>query len=209
MRFAIIGAGNVGTALAVASRRAGHTVTLSASDPASARSTAEKTDCLAAPSNREAVQDADVVFLAVPFQTVPSLLDELGETLNGKIVVDVTNRRDPANPGATLDGSSVAEQIQARVPGARVVKAFNTVFASNQAEPVVDGMPLDGFVAGDDADAKRVILDLMQKVGYRPLDVGPLAMARALEGLAQINIFLNMNNGWSWRTGWKLIGPTK
>ena len=93
-------------------------------------------------------------------------------------------------------------------PNARVVKAFNTVFAAHQADPVVDGIHLDGFVAGDDGAAKEQVLGLVGSLGFRPIDAGALAMARALEGMAVLNISLNMTNGWPWQTGWKLLGPT-
>lgn len=97
--------------------------------------------------------------------------------------------------------------MQQAAPQARVVKAFNTVLAANQAEPAVDGTQLDGFVAGDDQDAKAAVLEVLGKVGYRPLDVGPLSAARYLEGMAFLNIALNARNGWDWQTGWKLVDP--
>jgi 8-hydroxy-5-deazaflavin:NADPH oxidoreductase len=77
-----------------------------------------------------------------------------------------------------------------------------------QASPFVDGIQLDGFVAGDDAGAKERVLELIGSLGFRPIDAGPLAMARAPEGLAVLNISLNLANNWSWQTEWKLLGPT-
>lgn len=143
------------------------------------------------------------------YPTLNGVLDELGNSLRGKILVDATNRVNPVDPGSFLDGASAAEGVQSRVPSARVVKAFNSAFASRQANPVVDGVALDGFVAGDDADAKRAVLDLVGQMGFRPIDAGPLVMARVLEGMALLNISLNINNGWIWQNGWKLVGPTK
>jgi predicted dinucleotide-binding enzyme len=67
---------------------------------------------------------------------------------------------------------------------------------------------LDGFVAGDDPGAKRQVLDLVQSLGFRPIDTGPLTMSRALEAMGMLNISLNMKNDWPWQTGWKLVGPT-
>jgi len=132
------------------------------------------------------------------------MCQELGDAINGKIVIDVTNRFEPGQ----LNGPSNAENIQAMAGRAKVVKAFNTVFASNQANPEVDGVQLDGFVAAGDANAKQTVLELLDSFGYRPVDAGPLAMARALEGMGTLNISLNMNNKWPWQTGWKLVGPT-
>jgi hypothetical protein len=209
MNIAIIGAGNVGGALAASLTKAGHSVTISSRDPEDAADLAKRTGATAAASSEAAVSGAEAVILAVPFQAVGGLGAELRAALEGKVVVDVTNRVDPEDPGQTLDGTSVAEQLQAQVPGARVVKAFNTVFASNQADPMVEGRELDGFVAADDQEAKEAVLGLADSIGFRPIDAGPLAMARALEAMAALNIILQLKNDWSWQTGWKLIGPTE
>jgi 8-hydroxy-5-deazaflavin:NADPH oxidoreductase len=165
---------------------------------------AAEIDANAARSNAEAVTDAEIVILAVPFDAVQSIASELGSGLDGKILIDVTNRFRPEQ----LDGSSNAELIQGMAPTALVVKAFNTVFASHQVDPVIDGIQLDGYVAGDDAIAKQRVLELVDSLGFRPIDTGSLAMARALEGMALLNISLNMVNGWPWQTGWKLLGPS-
>jgi len=108
-----------------------------------------------------------------------------------------------------LDGTSNAEEIQAGARGARVVKAFNTLLGSRMSDPVVGGVQLDGYLAGDDAAAKATVTELVRSLGFHPVDVGPLVMARALEALALLNINLNAANGWVWQTGWKLVGPTK
>ncbi len=208
MNIAIIGAGNVGRALAGSSVRAGHTVTISSSDRQDAQAVARATGARAAESNGAAVESAEVVILAVPYPAVAGLLDELGDALSGRIVVDVTNRPTPDLSGTATDGSSAAESIQARLPGARVVKAFNTAFASRMADPIVDGMQVDGFVAGDDEQAKAAVLELAGSIGFRPIDAGSLAFARTLEALAWLNISLNRKNGWAWQDGWKLVGPT-
>lgn len=208
MNIAIIGAGNVGRALAGSSVRAGHTVTLSSRSQEDAELCAKETGAQAAGSNKDAVEAAAVAVFAVSYPDLDGLLAELGDALTGKIVVDVTNRMDPNDPAQAIDGTSAAEQIQSRVPAARVVKAFNTVFAGRQTDPIVDGIQLDGFVAGDDGQAKATVLELVESIGLRPIDAGSLSMARALEALALLNITLNMRNGWSWQSGWKLVGPT-
>ena len=87
------------------------------------------------------------------------------------------------------------------------MKAFNTAFASRQTDPTVSGLRADGYVAGDDEDAKATVLGLAEAIGFNPVDVGGLAMARYLEGMAWLNISLQMKNGWSWQAGWKLVGP--
>jgi NADPH-dependent F420 reductase len=206
MRIAIIGVGNVGSALARACNVAGHTVVVSARNPAHAEKIADELRVAAAASNSEAAQDADMVVLAVPAKAVASVLDEIAELVAGTIVVDPTNPVDEDREAILRASASLAEAVVLLAPGARVVKAFNTVFASRLNHPVIDGVPLDGFYAGDDATAKQVVADLLAEMGFRPIDAGELLTARALELMAFLNITLNARNGWSWRSGWKLLG---
>jgi predicted dinucleotide-binding enzyme len=204
MNIGIIGAGNVGQALATASVRAGHAVTITSTTVGEAERVAAAVGAKAVASNSAAVADAEAVILAVPFDAIRAITQELGPALDGKVLIDVTNRFAPEQ----LGGPSNAEQAQTMAPNARVVKAFNTIFASHQADPAIDGIQLDGFVAGDDPAAKQQALALVASLGFRPIDAGPLAMARALEGMGTLNISLNAANGWPWQSGWKLLGPT-
>lgn len=203
MDIAIIGAGNVGTALAGAFARAGHRVTISAAHPEHAAQVAESTGTASARTNQEAVAAGDVVILAVPGTAFDAIVGEVGDELTGKVVVDVSNRATPDPSGA---GTSAAEELQARIPDATVVKAFNTAFASRQADPNVAGVPVDGFVAGDDDAAKRTVLELVESIGFRPVDAGSLAVARTLEGMAWLNINRNMQGG-TWQDAWVILGP--
>jgi NADPH-dependent F420 reductase len=207
MRVAIIGAGNVGRALATSFTRSGHEVIVTAHDPAHARAVARDTGALAGESNAAAAAAADVVVLAVPFTQAQAVADEIRQGVSGKPVVDTSNRMAFGADGPTIDnGPSNAERLAGWLPEALVVKAFNTVFASNQADPIVDGVQLDGFVASDDAAAKAAILALVDSIGLRPIDAGPLNRAQQLEQLAFLNIALNATNGWRWESGWKLAG---
>jgi NADPH-dependent F420 reductase len=208
MRIGIIGAGNVGRALAESGVRAGHTVTVSSRSPEDAELVAKETGARAAASNREAINTADVVILAVGYPDIDTLLGEIGDALPGKIVVEVSNRVNPNNPGLVIDGTSNAEEVQRRIPAARVVKAFNTIFASLQTNPIVEGVKLDGYVAGDDEEAKAAALDFVESIGLRPIDAGPLSMARALEAMATLIIFLQIRDSGSWQSGWKILDPT-
>jgi 8-hydroxy-5-deazaflavin:NADPH oxidoreductase len=206
MKVAIIGAGNVGKALAGSAERAGHDVTLAAQHVEHAQEAATTTGATAAPSTTDAVRDADVVILAVPASALETVALEIGDELAGKAVVDVTNHPTP-DPSAPSN-ESTAEVLQSRLPQARVVKAFNTAFASRQANPVIDGIAIDGYIAGDDPGAKKAVSELARSIGFRPVDVGPLLMARTLEAMAWLNINLQMQNNWPWQAGWKLVGPT-
>ena len=208
MDIAIIGTGNVGSALAGACVAAGHSVVLSARHADHAQKVAAEVGARAAGSNREAVDGADLVVLAVPATATAPVVEELADGLDGRVVVDPTN---PMNlpPDELLHGTgAVTEALRVLAPGARFVKAFNTIFASRLTDPVIDGVPLDGLYAGDDEAAKETVAGLLADLGFRPLDIGPLGAARVLELLAFVNISLNARNGWPWRSGWKLLGPT-
>jgi 8-hydroxy-5-deazaflavin:NADPH oxidoreductase len=206
MRIAIIGAGNVGQALATSFMSAGHSVALASRDPQGAAEVGAATGARVAPSNDEAVAHADIVVLATPFTSAPEIAAEIGQAVNGKVVVDVTNRMSFGPEGPAIDTTtSNAEELAALLPGASVVKAFNTLFASNQRRPIRGGVQLDAYVAGDDAAAKGKVLDLVASIGLNPVDVGPLDRARQLEGLAFLNIALNIANNGNWQSGWKLV----
>jgi NADPH-dependent F420 reductase len=208
MKIAIIGAGNVGGALAVASTKAGHAVVLAAMDPARAKTAADAAGAQSAASNAEAVDGADVVILAVPGSTLATVAAELGSALDGKVVVDSTNPLNSSYSDLTTSGVSSAELLQQQLPGARVVKAFNTIFAGRHSNPTENGQPLDAFLAGDDTASKVTVSQFADSLGYRVLDAGGLRMARSLEEMAFLNISLNAANGWAWQSGWKLVGPT-
>ena len=202
MRIGIIGAGNVGKALASSMERAGHDVVISASTPDSAAAAAHEVGAHAATSNVEAVRDADVVILAVPYVGAgDAVASEIRDAVSGKTVIDVTNPIRPDFTGLATTEKSGAEELQGRMPGANVVKAFNTIFASNQANP---SPSVDAYVAADDAAARAQVSELAESIGFTPVEVGPLSAARALEGMAYINIGLNAQNGWSWTSSWKL-----
>jgi 8-hydroxy-5-deazaflavin:NADPH oxidoreductase len=216
VRIAIIGVGNVGSALARVSVGTGHTVVLASRNPQRAADVAAvigadlgaEIGVEAAPSVVEAVHGADLVVLAVPSTAVAGIADDIRQHVTGTIVVDPTNPVRDDMAGLLSDSGSVAEGAQLLLPDAFVVKALNTIFAGRLADPVIDGIPLDGFYAGDDAAAKARVAELLAAIGLRPLDVGALPMARALEEMALVNISFNVRYGWPWQTGWKLLGPT-
>jgi len=207
MKIAIIGSGKVGKALARSSVRAGHQVTLSATSADNAAEAAKATGAHAATSNVEAVKDADLVIVAVPYDKLGEVFRGLGSSVDGKVVVDATNHVNTQNPGEVLGTTSNAEEIQKRHPTVLVVKAFNYAFASRMADPSVGGTCLDGFVDGDNQAAKDKVLELVKSIGFRPIDAGPLVMARVLEGMALLNITLQIRHSWPWQNGWKLVGP--
>ncbi|MDX8035413.1 NAD(P)-binding domain-containing protein [Lentzea sp. BCCO 10_0856] len=206
MRVAVVGAGNVGAGLAKAATAAGHEVTVAAAHQENAVKVAEQVGGAAAATAADAAKGADVVVLAVPAGVAADVLAEIKDT--DAVVVDATNPLNETYSDLTTGGSSQAEQLAGAVPGVKLVKAFNTVFASRLGDTNEGGLPLDGFYAGDDEQAKQVVADLLASLGFRPIDAGGLRMARALEELAFLNITLNARNGWAWQSGWRLAGPT-
>lgn len=207
MKIAVIGAGNVGKALAGSFTRAGHDVTVSASSPESAQEKAPEVGAKPAASNRDAVRDAEVVVLTVWFSQCEDVGREIAGEARGKVVIDVTNPLKPTYDGLVTEGGpSAAERIAEWMPGAKVAKAFNTIFAAIQTNPGLHGAAADGFFATDDDEARRIVGELVESIGLRPVDVGPLRMARYLEALHFVNVTLNMSNGWSWNSAWKLLG---
>jgi 8-hydroxy-5-deazaflavin:NADPH oxidoreductase len=206
MDVAIIGAGNVGGSLARAFTRSGHNVTITARNPERRAAVAEATGATAVDTNAEAARSAEIIVLATPFTSAADVAAEISAVAAGRVIVDTTNRMSFGPSGPDMDTTtSNAEELAALLPGSHVVKAFNTLFASNQADPILDDVQLDGFVAGDDAAAKAKVLSLVASIGLEPVDVGPLARARQLESLAFLNITLNATHNGAWRSGWKLV----
>ncbi|SMD26603.1 NADPH-dependent F420 reductase [Kibdelosporangium aridum] len=208
MRIAIIGAGNVGGALSAAAVKAGHQVTVTAKNVDHAAKVAADTGATAAESNEKAAESADVVVLAIPGDVVPEVAAQLKDTVAGKVVVDATNPLNATFSDLVIEGVSGGSDLQSRIPQARVVKAFNTILAARHATPQENGVPLDAYFAGDDAQAKATVEELVRSLGYRPVDAGGLRLARALEEMALLNIVLNAGNGWVWQSAWQLVGPT-
>lgn len=207
MNIAIIGTGNVGTALGASLVRAGHSVTLTGQDAGKASAAAAQIGARTGSSLAGAVEAADVVVLAVPYASVEAVAAEIAPVIADRIVVDATNPLKADFSGlATQGGPSGAERIAALLPGARVVKAFNTLFASIQGNPDVHGQMVDALYAGDDADAKAVVASLIRAIGLRPVDAGSISGARELEALAWLNISLQLRTGGSWRSTFVLVG---
>lgn len=185
--IAMIGTGNVGAALGQRFAELGHTVIYGSRDPSRAdvrALVAASGPNATATTQREAVAQADIVVLAVPWEIVEPLTESLGD-LSGRIVIDPTNPRIIADDGLRdfPFHDSNAERIQALAPEALVVKAFSTLGFYTMLDPSVAGGPVSIPIAGDDIDAKRTVAGLASGIGLLPVDVGPLRYAHVIEGL--------------------------
>lgn len=210
MQITIYGNGNVGATLGRGLARGGHTLTYGVRDPTHPELqalVAESGDGARAMTLNQAAAGADVVILATPWQAVQSVLHAAGD-LSGKIVIDATNplRSGPAGLESALTGdTSAAEQVAAWAPGARVVKAFNTVGFNIMANPAFAEGPATLLIAGDDEDAKRTVSRLASNLGFEPIDLGLLRSARLLEAMARIWIDLATVRGQGREIAFRLL----
>jgi NADPH-dependent F420 reductase len=183
--LSIIGTGNMGQAIAAVAGRGGHSVQLLGQDDAATPVT------------------GDIVVLAVPYPAVGAVLAQRGESLAGKVVVDITN---PLNfetfDSLTVpaDGSATAE-IAAALPQSRVLKAFNTTFAATLAKGTVGELVTTVLIAGDDADAKSALAGVLTSGGLQAIDAGSLSRARELEAVGFLQITLAANEKIAWTGG--------
>jgi predicted dinucleotide-binding enzyme len=194
-KIGIIGAGNMGRAFATRLAAAGHTVSITATDLAHAEEAAAKAGANARAVRRDAIaRDTDLLILAVPYTAAAVALRGAGD-LNGKTVVDISNPVTADYSGLVLGFStSAAEEIQKVAPAAKVVKAFNTIFAQVLgAAP--SGTRAQVLFAGDDEDAKTAVRALIESVGFEAVDAGPLANARLLEPLGMLTIYFGYAAG--------------
>jgi len=194
MRVTVIGSGNMGAALAKQIAKARHSLVITGRNSAKAKDLAQTLG--ATYQATDASQGADVVVLATPYGEALSALRFAGK-LQGKTVIDITNPLTPDYMGLTIGHStSAAEQIQKAFPEAKVVKAFNTVFAQVLAQGAsLHGVTVPVFVAADDASAKETAKALIQSIGFAPIDAGALKNARYLEPLAGLNIYFGYGAG--------------
>lgn len=214
MNVTIIGAGNMGRGIGTRAAAGGHSVTFVDANPetaeqaAAAVRSAAKNGAKVSTSSLGDVQLGDVVVLAVWYGTNLEIAKQLGDKLAGRVVVDIANPLNATYDGlATAPDSSSAEDLaRAVTPSARVVKAFNTTYAGTLLSGQVDGRLLDVFIAGDDAEAKEKIAQLVRDGGMRPVDTGPLSRARQIEGMQLLHIVTQGKLGTNWGSAIKIIG---
>jgi NADPH-dependent F420 reductase len=213
MNVTIIGAGNMGRGIGTRLAAGGHSVTFVDANPETADKAAA--DVKASARNGAKVSTAslgeaqlgEIVVFAVWYGTNIELAKQLGDKLAGKVIVDIANPLNSTFDGlATASDSSSAEDLaKAIAAGARVVKAFNTTYASTLLAGEVAGQPLDVFIAGDDAEAKNKVAQLVKDGGMRPIDTGPLSRARQIEGMQFLHIVTQGTLGTNWASAIKIL----
>lgn len=208
MKIAVLGTGNVGGALGCRWAQAGHDVYFGARDreSAEAQGVVQRAGAQARVGTcAEAVAAADVVLLAIPWDQTRGVLEAAGD-LRGKILMDCINPLTPDLKGVTLGHTtSAAEQIAAWFPEARVVKAFNTLSAATMENPYYGQVPAHVFICGDDEAAKTTVKQLAEVLEFEPVECGPLEMARQLEPLAALYVYLAVFQGWGGDCAFRML----
>lgn len=195
MKIGVIGSGNMGSAFAKRLGAAGHDVTITAEDVSHAEQAAAKAggNVRAVPHDQIAA-GTDLLVLATPYSAAAEALRGAGK-VEGRTVIDISNPLTDDMSGLTVGHtSSAAEEIQKAVPGVRVVKAFNTVFAQVLGADTA-ASKVQVFYAGDDDKAKETVRTLIESAGFDAVDAGPLRNARYLEPMGMLNIYFGYMAG--------------
>ncbi len=197
MTIAIIGTGNMGAGLARLLASKGVNVVIGSRDPDKAAKLAKEIGPgVEGGSVGATVKLADLVVLAVPYAAAEEAIRAAGN-LSGKVLIDISNPITPDYKALTVGHTtSAAEETQKLAPEAKVVKAFNTIFAQLLPPEARVGRKVQVFVAGDDEAAKKVVSDIIAKTGFEPVESGPLSNARYLEPVGEINIHFGFFLGW-------------
>ncbi len=197
MNITVIGTGNMGSAFVKQLTRAGHKVIVTARNLEKAEAVAAANPGATPRALANAAEQAEVIVLATGYADAVAALKSVG-SIQGKVVIDITNPLTADYMGLTIGHTtSAAEEIAQAVPEAKVVKAFNTVFAQVLAEGADfgNGHRVPVYFAGDDAAAKTTVSSLIESIGFAPVDAGPLKNARYLEPLAGLNIYFGYGAG--------------
>lgn len=206
----IIGSGNMARAIGLRAVAAGRSIQILDRSPDNAAKLAAELGVNTTSGGLGDVPEGDIVVLALYFEPAKEVAMHYGDTLSGKTVIEISN---PVNmqTGDSLEvepGTSGAEEVARLLPGARVVKAFNTTFAGPLAEGSAKGTQLDVFIASDSEPARNEVAAFVASAGLRPLQVGALRHARELEGMQLLVIGLQLNPAYetfSWGTALKII----
>jgi 8-hydroxy-5-deazaflavin:NADPH oxidoreductase len=178
MKIGIIGSGNIGGTVAQLFAGAGHQVAISNSRGPQSLRDFEKSSYsnIKAMTIEEAIAFGDVILLAIPWikrQDLPS-----SGLLNGKIVIDAMNPYSKNFELINLEPSSSSEEVAKQLNGARIVKAFNTMYFQHLKTKGNTKLPKENrivlFIAGDDAQAKSIVSKLIDEIGFMPVDTGSL-----------------------------------
>lgn len=154
--------------------------------------------------------EADIIIMAVPHDQEQEIADKIRNVATQKVVVSIANPVDENFEELTIKtDTSAAEELQQWLPHSKVVKAFNTTFAADFEQPVIDGQKFDSFIAGDDKQALETVKELVESVGFNPVQIDDLVFSRTLERMQFLLMQLIIKNDYRWLAGWKIIKEDK
>lgn len=197
MNITLVGAGNMASGFVKQLSAAGHQIRVTSRDSAKAAALAATHANTRAVPAAEALADSDVVILATGYADALPALQSLGD-LSGRIVIDISNPVSADYMALSIGHTtSAAEEIAAALPGAEVVKAFNTVFAQVLAGggDFGNGRRVSVFIASDSERARQTVAALVDSIGFKPVFAGGLKNARYLEPLGGLNIYFGYGAG--------------
>ena len=211
-RFGILGSGDVGQALAKGFAASGYQVRIGTRSPGKLAKFSKSTG-IRAGTFQEVAAWGEALVLAVLGKGALEALELAGaESLKGKLVIDTTN---PISDEPPVDGvlkyftgpnESLMERLQTAHPGARLVKAFNSVGSDLMIHPLLSGGPPTMFYCGNDSTAKAVVAHVREQVGWEPADMGSAVAARAIEPLAQLWCIPGFRED-QWMHAFRLLRP--
>lgn len=205
--------GIMGTAIAKSLAKGNYRLLLCAGKQTSADSLAKEIKEINPSAEVEAIDcsynaswEADIIIAAVPFQAEKEIAERIRDVATQKIVISLANPLNETYKGLlTAADTSAAEELQKLLPNSKVIKAFNTTFAADFSQPVINGKQADAFIAGDDEEALKTVSELVETAGFNPVIAGTLSVSRTLESMQLLLIQLNMKNNYHWLAGWKIL----
>lgn len=202
-KIAIIGTGAMATRLGQGWAKAGHAIVYGSRDPGGSKVT-EQVAGARVTDHASALEGAEIVVIAIPFASVEPFARDHAQALRNRLVIDISNPFDklPDNRIAAAEITAAAMGT-----GARVVAAFKDNFSATLPEPIApQGIVRDVRYAGDNQEDKRTVARLIEDLGFRPLDCGPLKSARVLDGMVTLMLQLDARyaNG-TQRSGWTFL----
>ena len=212
--IAIIGAGGrMGSAIARSLAKGNYRLLLFSSDTDKLKTLVEEIErtnlnadieCIGCPF--DASWEADIIIPAIPFKAEKDIADQIRQVSTGKIVISIANPLNESSDGlVTAPETSAAEELQKLLPDSKVVKAFNTTFARDFSQLLIDGKQADAFIVGNDEEAVQTVEEMVRIAGFNPIAAGKLSVSRILENMQLLLIQLNTKYNYKWIAGWKIL----
>jgi predicted dinucleotide-binding enzyme len=198
-KIAVIGSGIIGRTLATRFAQAGHVVAIGVRAPGNAELAAFAAGISARVTGIDtAIDDADVVLLAISGAAMPGAVLAFGARLDGKIVIDATNHVG----GPSLNSlAALAEHA----PSALLYRAFNSLGWENFADARYSDVPGDMLYSGPSGEAQRTVEELVAATGLRPVWVGDNDKAQIVDNFTMLWFTLAFERGWGRNLGFKLL----